>query len=80
MFIFVEKVFPTVNRNLLPLVKLIINSSILPLIFHSFSFLSIAYLQQISYPYDMSKDSMAVYSFFRIASSLCIFHLSMSVD
>jgi hypothetical protein len=72
MFIFVEKLFSTVTRKLQSLVKLVINSSILLSNFHSFSFLSIAYLLQVSYTVDMSKDSIAC-ARFSVLLQLCSF-------
>jgi hypothetical protein len=47
-----------------------VHSRIFPLIFQFFSFLIIPCLQHVSYAFDMSSDSSAAYSLFRIASAM----------
>jgi hypothetical protein len=62
-----DSVFPTAALRVRLLIKFLANPSILPLIFLVFNVFNIPLLQQVSYALEMSSDSIAEYSFLRIA-------------
>jgi uncharacterized membrane protein len=70
-----NSVFSTATLRVLLLIKFSVNPSILPLIFHVFNVFNIPVLQQVSYALEMSSDSIAEYSYLRMASMMCVFNI-----